>query len=239
MTREFTASIGSQIVAARLRQADLRVARRERLHRGLHHPRQRHHRRSSATASTSAPSTTSSTATPTCRSGDYQGLLMQGQLPRPQRPDGRRPLDDAAEERGRLRGRSGATSRAARRCSATTRRSSRRTRNFPIGRFDDFQRHKVRLWAVYNRAARPLRRARPVGDVAVQLGADLQPVRGQLSAHRSQLARRSAPATPTRRTAARRTCSSASAARSRSRATRWSISASTTRCRCGRRCGRT
>jgi hypothetical protein len=25
-------------------------------------------------------------------------------------------------------------------------------RNFPIGRFDDFQRHKVRLWAVWNRS---------------------------------------------------------------------------------------
>ena len=44
-------------------------------------------------------------------------------------------------------------------------------RNYPIGRFDDFQRHKVRLWAIYNR---PLGRFGAVdlsGMYGVQLGA--------------------------------------------------------------------
>ena len=97
-------------------------------------------------------------------------------------------------------------------------------RNFPIGRFDDFQRHKVRLWAVWNRSLGRFGAARRVGHVEVQLGPDLH--RCSRPTTRSRRSRkRWARATPTSRTAVRRTCSSASAARSRSTASRWSTSA--------------
>ena len=96
-------------------------------------------------------------------------------------------------------------------------------RYYPVGRFDDFQRHKLRIWGVYNRPLGRFGIGRPVGHVEVQLGPDLHAVRGQLPADRAA-ARGWARPTRTRRTAAPPTCSSASAARSRSRATGWSIS---------------
>ena len=58
-------------------------------------------------------------------------------------------------------------------------------RNFPVGRFDDFQRHKVRVWGVYNR---PLGRFGAVdlsGMWKYNSAPDLHAVRGQLPADRA------------------------------------------------------
>ena len=50
-------------------------------------------------------------------------------------------------------------------------------RNFPYGRLDDFQRHKIRAWTTYLLDVGRFGDGRSVGAVALQLGPHLQPAR--------------------------------------------------------------
>ena len=51
-------------------------------------------------------------------------------------------------------------------------------RSFPMGRLDDFQRHKVRVWATYSLDLRRFGRLDVAPLYRLQLGAHVQPGRG-------------------------------------------------------------
>ena len=112
------------------------------------------------------------------------------------------------------------------RCSATIRSCSLKTRNFPMGRLDDYQQHKVRVWSTY------------MVDMGRFGSFDVTPMWRYNSALTYSLAANSVPLSavqrarnpgyarlPGRARTDRRRCSSASAAAKSSRATAWSISA--------------
>ena len=104
-------------------------------------------------------------------------------------------------------------------------------RNFPVGRLDDFQRNKVRLWAIYNQ---PLGRfgsldVAPILRVDSGLAYSLFATDVALSGHAAGAQSRLRAAAGRRR---RRRSSSASAGRSRSRAMPCWTSRATYRCRC-------
>ena len=67
-------------------------------------------------------------------------------------------------------------------------------RSFPMGRLDDFQRHKVRVWANYSLRHARVRPARRRAALPLQLAADLQP-RGAVRGADARSRRRSIPAT--------------------------------------------
>ena len=138
-------------LAARLRQGDLRQPRREGLHRRLHHD------------STTAPPTSSATAS---FFGTFDNIVYRntdephaalpgpadaGQLSRRAatcRSAGHWTvqLQNEGDFEGEAANQPGNPSLFGDNPEVFT-----ADRNYPIGRFDDFQRHKVRVWGVWNR----------------------------------------------------------------------------------------
>ena len=125
----------------------------------------------------SAPSTTPSTATATWRGANTTRSTCSPAVAFSASLSVERPVDRPAQEPRQLRRRSGeqpGDSLADRRLPGDL----RRVRNFPMGRVDDFQRHKVRVWATYSLDLAAVRPARHRAALPLQLGAHLQPCRG-------------------------------------------------------------
>ena len=127
----------------------------------------------SSTASTSARSRTSSIGTPTSAWRQYDGMLFQGRYNITNRWTLNGHYTVQLKNDGNYEGEgtnSAGRHRPHRRLPGDLHRDS----HFPEGRLDDFQRHKIRLWTIYNLGMGRFGDAALVGAVAHRFRHDLQ-----------------------------------------------------------------
>ena len=107
----------------------------------------------------------------------YQGLQFQGDYRPLLAAAGRRATGPCSSGTRQLRGRGDQPAGANPSTLGDYPEILLADRNYPEGRLDDYQRHKLRLWAIYRARAGTVRQRRRRADVALQLGAHLQPCR--------------------------------------------------------------